>query len=314
MARAQFKLLLFLITVGLFAGVIATGWWVYENILLREQRVEKDLAAMKGKDRPKADPGARRFEAAVELIKGGGINDGRDALYRLLQQFPESATCPEARRIIGEINMDQLFSPAHMGGKKEYIVQPGDSLNLIAQKNQTNVDFIIRLNNMMSTTLQPGDRLTVAPIEFHLGVVVSKKQVLLNRKVGDKEYLFKQYNAREIRLPPGAKIPFAYEIGVKSALLDGKPVLSTDPRYLEAEKWIPASKPGIVFRTPPVARAVAVPDPAETAAKSKKSAAKSEPEPPAAEPAPETGIFLSREDLEELFALVRKGSKLELAR
>lgn len=312
MAKAQFKLLLFLITVGLFAGVVATGWWVYENILLREQRVQEDLAAMKGKDRPRVDPGARRFEAAIDLIKGGGINDGREALYRLLQQFPESPTCAEARRIIGEINMDQLFSPAHAAGKKEYIVQPGDSLNLIAQKNNTNVDFIIRLNSMMSTTLQPGDRLLIAPIEFNLGVVVAKKQVLLNRKVGDKEYLFKQYNAQDIRLPPGTKVPFPYEIGVKSALIDGKPVSSTDPRYLEAEKWIPATKPGIVFRTPPVAKAIPVaPATAPEKAKGKTPAAEAL---LVLEPPQETGIFLAREDLEELFALIRRGSKLEIAR
>jgi hypothetical protein len=40
-------------------------------------------------------------------------------------------------------------------------------------------------------------------MDFHLGVSVSKKQVMLLRKVGDKEYLFKVYQAKDIRLPAG---------------------------------------------------------------------------------------------------------------
>ena len=311
MAKAQFKLLLFLIVMGLFAGVVATGWWLYENILLREQMVEKDLAAMKGKDRPRIDPGARRFDAAVDLIRGGSINEGRDALYKLLQQFPDSATCPEARRIIGEINMDQLFSPSYMAGKKEYIVQPGDSLNLIAQKNQTNVDFILRLNGMMSTTLQPGDRLTVAPIQFNLGISVAKKQVILFRNVNGKDYPFKFFTAKEIQLPPSTKVPGSYEVGVKSAQLEGKIVQSTDQRYHEAEKWIPTSKNGLTFRVPAIGKAVAVPEPAPATAKAAPAIAAVPTTPP---PPPESGIFLAREDLEELFALLRKGSKVDVAR
>lgn len=323
MAKAQFKLLLFLITIGLFAGVVATGYWIYENILLREHRVQQDLAAMKGKDRPKVDPGQRRFDAAVDLIRGGSVEDGRDALYKLLQQFPESGTCPDARRIIGEINMDQLFSPAHTAGKKEYIVQPGDSLGKIAEKVKTNIDYIIRVNALMSTVLQPGDRLLVAPVDFNVGVIVGKKRVQLRRVVGDKDYLFKEYAAQDIRLP-AARVPGSYEVGLKSSQIDGKAVPSTDPRYSEAEKWIPAIKHGAVqvsfsIRTLPVARAVAVPDPAAAPAKGKgkKGGDPAPEEAPAAsavEPAQEVGIFLSREDLEEFFALVRKGSKIELAR
>lgn len=316
MAKAQFKLLLFLIVMGLFAGVLATGWWLYENILLREHMIEKDLAAMKGKDRPRIDPGMRRFDAAIDLIRGGSIAEGRDALYKLLQKFPDSGSCSEARRIIGEINMDQLFSPSYTAGKKEYIVQPGDSLNLIAQKNQTNVDFILRLNGMMSTTLQPGDRLTVAPIQFNLGISVGKKQVILFRNVNGKDYPFKFYTAKDIQLPASIRAPAAFEIGTKSAQLEGKPVLATDPRYHEAEKWVPAHRPkaanvSFAFRVPAIVKASAVvetPPAAATDTMPASAASTALPTPP------ETGIFLAREDLEELFALMRKGSSVDVAR
>ncbi|MBB5033581.1 LysM peptidoglycan-binding domain-containing protein [Prosthecobacter vanneervenii] len=321
MAKTQIKLLIFLITVGLVAGTLAMGYWVYMNILLKESQVEHDIASMKAKDRPRIDPGVRRFEAAVELIKDGKIDEGRDALYKLRQQFPDSKTCTEAMRIIGEINMDQLFSANSSSGKKDYIVQPGDSLNLIATKQSTTIDSIIRASGLMSFNLQPGDHLTIIPMDFHLGVSVAKKQVMLLRKVGDKEYLFKVYEAKDIRLPPGTRLPVEMSILAKNSVYDGKQVNSTDANYAESEKWIAGTKAGVSIRTPPVAKAMPVeePQPVAPAAKGKKSGSHSTASPaampvPAPSPSAETGIFLSREDIEELFALVRKGSKLSLVR
>ena len=314
MAKAQFKLLLLLLVVGLFAGVLASGWWVYENVLMREQMVTKDLAAMKDKDRPRIDPGARRFAAAIDLIRAGSIADGRDALYKLLQQFPDSGTCAEARRIIGEINMDQLFSPNYTSGKKDYIVQPGDSLNFIAQKNQTNVDFILRLNGMMSTVLQPGDRLTVAPIQFNLGLSISRKQVILFRNINGKDYPFKFYTVQDIRLPTNIHAPASFEVGNKSAQFEGKTILATDPHYHEAEKWVPVHRPkttnvSFAFRIPTAPKPDAVIATSSSTAKDGSTVSMTAPI-----PLIENGIFLTREDLEELFTLVRKGSKVDVAR
>ncbi|MFZ2281462.1 MAG: LysM peptidoglycan-binding domain-containing protein [Prosthecobacter sp.] len=314
MAKTQIKLLIFLITVGLVAGTLAMGYWVYMNILLKESQVEHDIASMKAKDRPRVDPGIRRFEAAVELIHQGKIDDGRDALYKLCQQFPDSKTCAEAMRIIGEINMDQLYSANSTAGKKDYIVQPGNSLNSIATKFDTTVDSIIRSSGLMSFNLHPGDHLTIIPMDFHLGVSISKKQVMLLRKVGEKEYLFKVYNAKDIRLPPGMRLPVEMTIAGKNSIFDGKPVVSTDPNYVDAEKWFAGTKSGISLRTPPVARALTVEEPKVPAPAPKKSGAPAAMPAPAPAPTAETGIFLAREDIEELFALVRKGSKLSLVR
>lgn len=311
MAKAQLKILVFLITVGLVAGALSVGWWFYMNVLLKESQVEKDIAAMKGKDRPRIDPGLRRFEAAVDLIREGKIDEGRDALYKLRLQFPDSAACPEAMRIIGEINLDQLYSHEHKAGKKDYIVQPGNTLLGIATKNDTTVDSIIRMNGLMSTLLQPGDHLTLIPMDFHLGVDVSSKQVMLLRKVGDKEYLFKVYDAKDVRLPPGTRLPVEMELAGKNATHEGKTILSTDPNYAAAEKWISGTKAGVIIRTPPVVKATPAEEPKAAVAKGSSPDAMPAPAPSAAA---ETGIFLSREDIEELFALVRKGSKLSLVR
>lgn len=317
MAKAQLKLLVFLIAVGITAGCAAVAWWIYDKELRHEHEVAADLKQSRKNVLAPPDPGARRFDAAVEMIRMGQIDQGRDALYKLLVQFPESPTCMEAKRIIGEINLDGLFSPNQMGGKKDYVVQPGDSLALIANKNQTNVDTIIRMNGLVGNTLHPGDHLIVVPLNFDVVVDVSSKTVSLLRTVGTRQYFFKEYQAFDVRLPPGVRAPVEMEVGVKQAVIDGKAVAATDPRYVLAEKWVPSTKPGVLFRTVPVAKAVPVVETPPPAAKSGKGAGKGAAKGGAADAssaAPESGVFMAPDDLEELFALVRKGSKLRLVR
>ena len=51
--------------------------------------------------------------------------EGREALYEVLRYFPDSVRATEAKRIIGEMNMDALFSPSLNNTRKDYVVQPG---------------------------------------------------------------------------------------------------------------------------------------------------------------------------------------------
>lgn len=319
MAKAQFKLLIFLITVGLAVGCVAMAYWIWVNIIQHEQLVQQDIAELKSAPPQVIDPGARRFDAAIDLIRGGDISGGREALYKLLQQFPESPTCAEAKRIIGEINLDQLFSDnKDVFGKKDYIVQPGDSLAGIAAKQGTTVSSLIRLNALAGTMLHPGDHLTVVPVDFNLLVDVSARTVTLLRKVGEKEVFFKEYQAYDVQIPEGIRIPMETELGGKSAMLNGKYVTSADPRYIEAEKWLPAVKTGVILRTLPVAKAVPVADedtipsalPVTDGGTTTTAMLPSE----AAAAPTESGVFMASEDLEELFALVNKGAKLRVVR
>lgn len=299
MARAQFKILVYLVVLGLTLGSMALAYYIYMKVLSPEERLREELSRIRRTELPKIDPGLKRFDAAAALLKEGRFNEARETLFRIVQQFPESAAAPEAKRIIGEINMDELFSREPVPGKRDYIVQPGDSLALIASRQNTTMDLLIRLNGLMGATLHPGDHLTVLPVSFNLVVDASAKTVTLRRVAGEKEVFFKEYQAADLRLPAGMKLPAEMEIKGKSAMLDGRAVLSTDPRYAEADKWLPGSRAGVVLRTPPP------PEPAPPPGPDGRQA------PP---PAPPPGIFLSSEDLEEMFALVRNGSKLYLIR
>ena len=295
MAKAQFKLLLFIITVGLMLGSMATAWWFYARVMRPEMRVKSEIAQIQKSEQHKVDPGARRYDAAVAEIRVGNLDAGREGLYNLLRQFPESPTCVEARRIIGEINLDRLFSPNYLEGKVDYIVQPGDSgLLAIANKHKTSLDAITRLNGLRGTTIHPGDHLLIMPMDFDFAVRVPEKKVIVLRQ----GRFFAEYNAAEVRLPQGLRLPAQLKLGIKSASAAGKPVGPTENGYLEADKWIPSGRPGVILRTLPPARAVPVDASGNVTTN--------------AENMQESGIFLHREDMEEVFAMARSGASLTL--
>lgn len=298
MTRAQLKLLIFLITVGLLLGSVATVYWFYMRVIRPEMVVKSEIEKIQQAGLPVMDPGLRRFEAAADLIRVGRLDEGREAMYNLLKQFPESPTCGEAKRIIGEINLDRLFSPTYLEGKVDYIVQPGDrGLLAIALKHKTSLDAIVRLNGLRGNTIHPGDHLLIMPVDFDFAVNVSDKKVVVLRQ----GRFFAEYPAVDVRLPAGFRMPAEVKLATKSASLDGKPVAASDEAYLEAEKVIPAAnRPGVVLRTVPAARPV-----------------DGEGETKGGEVAiggPEFGIFMLREDLEEVFAMARSGASLKLVK
>lgn len=296
MTRAQLKLLIFLITVGLLLGSVATAYWFYMRVIRPEMVVKSEIEKIQKADVPLRDPGARRFEAAADLIRVGQLDEGREAMYNLLRQFPESPTCEEAKRIIGEINLDRLFSPTYLEGKVDYIVQPGDrGLLAIALKQKTSLDAIVRLNGLRGNTIHPGDHLLIMPVDFDFAVNVTDKKVVVLRQ----GRFFAEYPAVDVRLPTGFRVPAEVKLATKSASLDGKPVAASDAAYLEAEKVIPAAnRPGVVLRTVPVARV----DEGEAKGGVVASVA------------PQFGIFMLREDLEEVFAMARTGASLKLVK
>ncbi len=304
MARAQIKLLLFLITMGIMVGCLATAYWIYQNIIMRDAAITQDIAASRSPQRPPPDPGARRFDSAIDLVKQGKIDEARDALYKLLQQFPKSPTCVEAKRIIGEMNMDALYKLDSSGGKKDYIVQPRDAMLSIAAKNKTTIEALARINSLTTFNLQPGEHLLVIPMDFDLALDVSEKKLTLLR--GGR--FFKEYMALDLRLPPNTKVPGEMEVGGKSAMIDGKQANPVSADFVRADKRIigykNAATVGLIIRTPPTAQPVEAPKP-----KSDKDKTELDDEGPSTVT---TGLFLAREDLEEIYPILRRGSKLSL--
>jgi LysM repeat protein len=305
--RAQIKLLLFLVVVGITAGILAVAFWLYKNILTEDSRIAAEIVAMKKDGRPPPDPGQHHFNIAVEMLRQKKLDAGRDGLYKLLRQFPRSPTTAEAKRIIGEMNLDNLYAHEAIGGKRDYIVQPGDSLLAIAGKHQTTLETLARVNGLTSYNLQPGDLLFVIPMNFDLVVDASSKTVTVMRE----GRFFHQYAAIDLQLPPNLKVPSSLEVASKSAInpADGRVANPVTVAFISAEKRIVLNRKGststaLMISSPTVVRAQTTPD---NVPKAIPVEAEDD-----GDAAPRTGLFLSAEDLEEIYPLLRRGSTVTL--
>jgi hypothetical protein len=319
--------------MSILAGIFATAYWFYAHIIAPDVEVATELTAMKEKGAPQADPGIKRFEKAIELIQGNDLNEGRAALYDLVRTFPESSRVEESKRIIGEINMDMLFDSELNPLKKDYIVQPGDSLNLIARKQQTTVECVLRANGMQSGTLQPGDHLFVFPLDFTLVIHVGGKSVTLLRN----DRFFREFPALDVKLTP-PKAPYEARVSDKPAWARGKRASPLSPEFMTADKWISIEKKtgdkttfnirALPKAKPADAAGVITPSASNSPKQKSKSGGKKVEKKGEALPgtavdddevdvtaaAPASGIFLSTEDVEELFTILRTNTQVKVLR
>lgn len=315
---SRFKIVIFLMAVGIAGSVIAAAYWYYTRVMGHDTKVQKEIKQLQTQKAALPDPGVRRFDKAIELLNENNYSEARAALAEMLRTFPESSRASEARRIIGEMNMDMLFSREDNTARRDYIVQPGQGLQAIANKNQTTVECLLRANGLQSHMLQPGDKLSVFPLDFEILIDVSEKTLQLKLK----GIVFKQYNGIDVKVPPGMRIPASeLKISSKSAIYNGKQVTALSPDFMEADKWLTATRGNNNFMIRSLPRAKPAKPAAVVDAKDqggnrkpggKKGATAAE-EPALPEPTP-TGIFLPREDVEELYTIIRHQTPVAIIR
>jgi LysM domain len=196
---------------------------------------------------PDIDPGEKAFQKAHELLALGKTEEARIKLIDIINRFPSSTSSPIARRIVGEMNLDEILSSTHMEGKKIHRVKRGNSFLGIAAEYRTTLDLILHLNRMMELKgIQPGDELMVMPLEFRLLVEPQRKAL----SVWDGPRFIREYPilhlGESVKLPPGKT-----KISSKSAELDGHSVSPQSKDYRTAQKVIQLSKPTLQIRGAP---------------------------------------------------------------
>ena len=205
---------------------------------------DEDLVKMlESAEMPDIDPGEKAFQKAHELLALGQIEEAREKLTAIVNVFPSSSTAPIARRIVGEINLDEILSSSHMEGKQVHVVARGDSLLGIASRYKTTIDCIMHLNSMMEIPrIQPGQEILVMPLEFRLLIEPRLKSVSLWN--GGK--FIREYPV--LHMSNGAVSARRTKISSKAAELEGRRVLPESKDYRAADKVIIIDKPTLQIR------------------------------------------------------------------
>ena len=281
---ARFKFLVAFLALLICAGGVAGAWFFWTKFAQPEIVVNRHISG-KGGGLERPDLGKRHFDAAIALLKEGELVSARDRLLYLLEYFPESATCEEAKRIVGEVNMDLLLSKIPLPGKSEHKVRRGEPLLTIAGRSQTTIDYIMRANAKTSEFIFPDETLTVYPLNFRVEISLARSAVT----VFDGEKLFKEYPILDRHLPADLKAPVATTVSERVAWLGNQPVNFTHPAYMNCAKWIRTGRIGLFIR-------------------------QADPVADGAGEARPYGVMLANADLEELYTILRTGSKVNLVK
>jgi LysM domain len=196
---------------------------------------------------PDIDPGEKAFQKAHELLALGKTAEARIKLIDIVNRFPSSTSSPIARRIVGEMNLDEILSSTHMEGKATHTVKRGNSFLGIAAEHQTTLDMILHLNGMMELkSIQPGDELLVMPLAFRILIEPQRKAL----SMWDGARFIREYPILHLTEPAKLK-PGKTKIGSKSAELDGHSVAPQSKDYRAAQKVIQLSEPTLQIRGAP---------------------------------------------------------------
>ncbi len=258
---------------------------VFEKIIPNPAEVvgkqpDTDFAKMlDSAELPDIDPGEKAFQKAHELLALGKLEEAREKLTSIVNVFPSSPSAPVARRIVGDMNLDEILSTSHMEGKQTHIVKKGNSFLGIAAEYKTNIDCIMHFNGMMELrNIQPGDELIVMPLNFRILIEPHRSALSL----WDGGRFIREYNIIHLGVT-GAIAAQRATIGSKAADVGGKRVQPQSKDYRAANKMIQFGKPALQILGY---------------------------DGPAAE-APH-GIVLKTQDMEEINLLTRVGNEVEI--
>lgn len=255
---------------GIFAELVPVSFEAAPMVALPEA----------GSGLPEVDPGMKVFEKARERIAVGDLVAARDRLRTVVSIYPRSKAAPEARRIVGEMNVDELLSRANMQNKKVYKVVRGDSYFGIAARHDTNLDLIMYLNGLMDLgSLQPGDELVVMPLNFRLLIEPQRKALSL----WDGGVFIKEYPLAAVVGAPGGDQKTT--IAKKTAVKDGRTYGQASEGYRGASKVLTVERMPLAI--------AAMPENGEVAALAR-------------------GFYLSPPEMEELALLTRPGNEVEI--
>src|SRR5580704_3516975 len=187
-----------LVVAALASGIFGGGGFLAYRLFFRRPDISDRRNGNEPVVTPTPDPGIEMFDQAKQQIAGGDPSDAQKILLALIQSFPESTKINEARKLLGDLNISEFFSPVPGPDKTEYVVVRGDSIAKIATKTKYPAELIFKANGLDSLTIQPGKRLIIPKGQFSL---------VINTKRGDVTLLnngsfFRWYKPLEAQLPP----------------------------------------------------------------------------------------------------------------
>jgi LysM repeat protein len=266
-------LFLLLLAAIIFGGA---AFFSYDLFVKPERKIQQEKSGEIPVE-PLPDVSLPDFQAAAKLRQEGKLIEARDALLALLQKFPTGQHVEEAKDLLGQVNVEMLFTDYRSPEKQEYVVRSGDVLAKIANKTKTTPELIMRTNNLTNPMLRVGQRLLISHPDFSI-FIQRKAQTVILLNHGN---FFKRYHVKVVKLSAKQPPRITTHVAEVMAWKGGKRVGFGTKEWAGSTRWVRLAQPGyFLFAVP------------ETGRREESN----QPPPP--------GLGLSMGDMEELSSLV----------
>jgi LysM repeat protein len=247
-------------------------------------------------------PNVKKLRRAQVLAGEGKLNEAREILVKALITAPKSPVTRELRDLLGEVNTEIFFSKEASPRKTEYIVKRGDALASIARKLKSSTEVILRVNELDSTLIRPGEKLLVPQLDFTITIDLPRNRVVVH----DGHGFFTQYPIASADLPPVRQPTIQTKVAAKSFWENGKPVPPSKTLQKEGVPRINLGHPGYVLygvdeNSDASTSEIAV----EAGDKEETSNSRDSNRPP-------QGIAMLKDDITEIELLIRKGTPVTI--
>ena len=236
----------FLVVLSLAVVIFGGAGYFYYDIFVKPQQLA-DVEKAEPRPTPPPDPALPEFERCMALKQAGKMVEAQGAFEQFVTQNPYSTKMEEAKKLLGEINVDLFFSATPTPDKEQYMVRPGDAIAKIERKLKTTAELIMRTNNLDNPKrLRIGQVLLVSHPDFSLVIKRKEKSVTLF----NHGKFFKQYPVKAWNLPSGkSNPPIKAKVTERIAWKDGNRVPMESKDYLSSGRWIVLSMQAFTLYT-----------------------------------------------------------------
>jgi len=229
-------LFLLLLAVIIFGGA---AFFSYDLFVKPERKIQQEKSGEIPVE-PVPDVSLPDFQAAAKMRQEGKLIETRDALLTLLQKFPTGQHVEEAKDLLGQVNVEMLFTDYRSPEKQEYIVRSGDVLARIANKTKTTPELIMRTNNLTNPMLRVGQRLLISHPDFSI-FIQRKAQTVILLNHGN---FFKRYHVKVVKLSAKQPPRITTRVAEVMAWKGGKRVGFGTKEWVGSTRWVRLAQPG----------------------------------------------------------------------
>jgi LysM repeat protein len=247
-------------------------------------------------------PNIKKLKEAQAFVSAGKLNEARAILVDALITAPKSPVTRQLRDLLGDVNTQIFFSKEPSPRKREYVVKRGDALASIARKLQSSAEAIMRVNDLESTLIRPGEKLLVPQLDFTITIDLPRDRVIVH----DSHGFFTQYPIASADLPPARQRTIQTRVSAKSFWENGKPVRPGDRLQKEGTPRIDLGGRGYVLYGVEEQSDTSTPQIAVEADGQDGTANSDD-----ADRSPQ-GIAMLKNDLAEIELLIRKGTPVTI--